>query len=68
MAGLDAETSGENYVYHQASATSIVAATPASSVVGLAENPEQQLEGELLSPRSLRRGATIGMVLPTNGT
>ncbi|KAF9949215.1 hypothetical protein BGZ72_008975 [Mortierella alpina] len=67
-AGLDAETSGENSVHNQSSATSIVSATPASSAVGLAEKSEQQVASEPLSPTSLQRGTTIGMALPTIGT
>ncbi|KAF9274779.1 hypothetical protein BGZ68_000373 [Mortierella alpina] len=68
MAAVETETSGENSAHSQSSATSIVSATPASSVVGHAENSGQPLAGEPLSPRTLKRGTTIGMALPTIGT
>ncbi|KAF9566010.1 hypothetical protein EC968_003947, partial [Mortierella alpina] len=68
MAVLDTETSGENSTHDQTSSTSIVSATPASSTVALAENSGQQVAGEPVSPRTLQRGTTIGMALPTIGT
>ncbi|KAF9985698.1 hypothetical protein BGZ75_002666 [Mortierella antarctica] len=71
MTGIvDAETSGEVSTHHQSSssATSIVSATPASSVVGLVENSGQPIPGEPVSPRTPQRGTTIGMALPTIGT
>ncbi len=65
---VDTETNGENSAHSQTSATSIVSATPASSIVGVTENFGQQVVGEPLSPKSLQRGTTIGMAFSTIGT
>ncbi|KAF9965587.1 hypothetical protein BGZ70_004546, partial [Mortierella alpina] len=68
MAVVDTEASGENSAHNPSSAASIVSATPASTVVGLAESSGQPIAGEPLSPRTSQRGTTIGMALPTIGT